>query len=151
MLQKFFSALYQTFLGNPDPASLIPVYRQSIFPGVGLSTLFLALAMALVFYVVLNRLLTTSWFKTRHWALVLLLTAILGATIAWQQAAAAVGDQLAQTGEELTTGQAATLKRYLWGFSATNALVAVLFYVLLSFAVKSLSVSARTTPLRWPN
>ncbi|MGI4735445.1 MAG: hypothetical protein ACRYG7_09720 [Janthinobacterium lividum] len=151
MLQKLFTSLYQAVLGNPDPASLIPVYRQSIFPGVGLYTFFLALALALLFYVVLNRLLTTPYFKTGHWAVVLLLGAVLGATLAWQKAAADINDQLASTGQQLAVGEAATLKRYLWGFTATNALVAVVFFVVLSFAVKSLSVSARTTPARWPN
>ncbi|UOQ65577.1 hypothetical protein [Hymenobacter volaticus] len=151
MLQSFFTALYQALLGNPDPSSLIPVYRQSIFPGVGLTTFFVALAMALLFYVVLNRVVTTSFFKTQHWAIMLLLTAVLGAIVAWQQAAAAVEAQLAETGEELAVAQVSTLKRYLWGFTATNTLVAVLFFILCSFAVKSLSVSARTTPVRWPN
>ena len=68
-----------------------------------------------------------------------------------QQAAAAVEAQLAETGEELAVAQVSTLKRYLWGFTATNTFVAILFFVLCSLAVKSLSVSARTTPLRWPN
>ena len=151
MLQSFFTALYQALLGNPDPSSLIPVYRQSVFPGVGLTTFFLALAMALLFYVVLNRALTTSFFKTQHWTIALILTAVLGAVVAWQQAAAAVEAQLAETGEELAVAQVSTLERYLWGFTATNAMVAVLFFVLCSLAVKSLSVSARTTPMRWPN
>lgn len=151
MLQKLFTSLYQAVLGSPDPASLIPVYRQSVFPGVGLSTFFLALVLVLAFYVVLNRVLTTPYFKTNHWAVVLLLSAVLGATIAWQKAAADINAQLASTGQQLAVGEAATLKRYLWGFTATNALVAALFFVLLSFVVKSLSVSARTTPVRWPN
>ncbi|MGI4823783.1 MAG: hypothetical protein ACRYFV_21450 [Janthinobacterium lividum] len=151
MLQQLFTSIYQAILGNPDPASLIPVYRQSVFPGVGLYTLFLALGLALLFYVVLNRLLTTPYFKTSHWAVVLLLSAVLGATIAWQKAAADINAQLASTGQQLAVGEAATLKRYLWGFTATNALVAALFFILLSFVVKSLSVSARTTPVRWPN
>jgi hypothetical protein len=151
MLQQLFTNIYQAILGNPDPASLIPVYRQSVFPGVGLYTLFLALGLALLFYVVLNRLLTTPYFKTSHWAVVLLLSAVLGATIAWQKAAADINAQLASTGQQLAVGEAATLKRYLWGFTATNALVAALFFILLSFVVKSLSVSARTTPVRWPN
>jgi hypothetical protein len=151
MLQQLFTSLYQAVLGNPDPASLIPVYRQSVFPGVGLYTLFLALGLALLFYVVLNRVLTTPYFKTSHWAVVLLISAVLGATIAWQKAAADINAQLASTGQQLAVGEAATLKRYLWGFTATNALVAALFFILLSFVVKSLSVSARTTPVRWPN
>jgi hypothetical protein len=151
MLQQLFTSLYQAVLGNPDPASLIPVYRQSVFPGVGLYTLFLALGLGLLFYVVLNRVLTTPYFKTSHWAVVLLLSAVLGATIAWQKAAADINAQLASTGQQLAVGEAATLKRYLWGFTATNALVAALFFILLSFVVKSLSVSARTTPVRWPN
>jgi hypothetical protein len=151
MLQQLFTSIYQAILGNPDPASLIPVYRQSVFPGVGLYTLFLALGLALLFYVVLNRVLTTPYFKTSHWAVVLLLSAVLGATIAWQKAAADINAQLASTGQQLAVGEAATLKRYLWGFTATNALVAALFFILLSFVVKSLSVSARTTPVRWPN
>jgi hypothetical protein len=151
MLQQLFTSIYQAILGNPDPASLIPVYRQSVFPGVGLYTLFLALGLALLFYVVLNRLLTTPYFKTSHWAVVLLLSAVLGATIAWQKAAADINAQLASTGQQLAVGEAATLKRYLWGFTATNALVAALFFILLSFVVKRLSVSARTTPVRWPN
>ena len=47
----------------------------------------------------------------------------------------------------------ASVMGFLWlsTVPATNALVAAVFFVVLSFAVKSLSVSARTTPARWPN
>ena len=150
MFQTLFTTLYQALLGTAEPSSLIPVYQKSIFPGVGLGTFFgVSLGAALLFYVVLNRLLTTSFYKTSHWFTMLLLAAVGAAVLAWLQARAVVYASL--DGETLGTIEQSAYDRYVLGFLVVNALYGALFFVLWSFVLKPLSVSARTTPVRWPN
>jgi hypothetical protein len=150
MFQKLFTTLYQALLGTAEPSSLIPVYQKSIFPGVGLGTLFgVALGAALLFYVIFNRVLTTSFYKTSHWFIMLLLTAIGSAILAYSQARSVVYASL--DGETLGAVEKSAYDRYVLGVLVVNALYGALFFILWSFVVKPLSVSARTTPVRWPN
>lgn len=152
MFQQLFTSLYQALLGTPAPSSLIPVYQKSIFPGVGLSTFFaVALGMALVYYVVLNRLMTTAFFKTSHWLLFVLLTAVASAVLAYSQAHSVVTESLNSSGVALEGIEQSAYNRYVLGFLCVNALFGALFFVFWSFVVKSFSTSARTTPVRWPN
>jgi hypothetical protein len=114
MFQKLFTTLYQALLGTAEPASLIPVYQKSIFPGVGLSTLFgVALGMALLFYVIFNRVLTTSFYKTSHWFIMLLLTAVGSAILAYSQARSVVYASL--DGETLGAIEKSAYDRYVLG------------------------------------
>lgn len=150
MLQKLFTSLYQALLSTAAPASLIPVYQKSIFPGVGLGTFFgVSLLAAALFYLLLNRFLTTSFYKTGHWFVIMFLAAIGSAILAWTQARAVVFASL--EGETLGTIEQSAYDRYVLGFLVVNALYGALFFVFWSFVIKPLSVSARTTPVRWPN
>lgn len=150
MFQKLFTTLYQALLGTAEPSSLIPVYQKSIFPGVGLATFFgVSLVAALLFYVVLNRFLTTSLYKTSHWFIMLLLTSLVAAVLAWTQARTVVFTSL--DGDILSPIDQSAYDRYVLGFLVVNALYGAVFFVFWSFVVKPLSVSARTTPVRWPN
>lgn len=149
MFQKLFTTLYEALLGPAAPASLIPIYQQSIFPGVGLGTLFgVALGAALLFYLLLNRVLNTSFYQTGHWFVMLLLTAIASAVLAWSQARSLVYESL--DGEVLEGLEKSAYDRYVLGFVVVTALFGALFFVLWSFVLKNFSTNARTTPVRWP-
>ncbi|WP_426491282.1 hypothetical protein [Hymenobacter sp. 102] len=150
MFQKFFTSLYEAILGSATPASLIPTYRQGVFPSVGLFTAFVAgLGLALLFYLVLNRLLVTSFFKTKHWLLVMGLAAVASSVFAYTQAKSVVFQAMSEQDLILSSLDQAAYNRYGWGFVFVNALVGAFFFVLWSFAIKWASVSARTTPVRW--
>lgn len=152
MFQKLFTTLYEALLGPAAPPSLIPVYQGSIFPGVGLSTLFgVSFGLALLFYLVLNRLLTTAFYKTSHWLVMLLLVALASAGLAWSQARSVVMEAMNADGTVLAGVEQAAYNRYVLGFLVVNALYGALFFVLWSFALKAFSTNARTTPVRWPS
>ena len=152
MFQKLFTSLYEALLGPAAPPSLIPVYQQSIFPGVGLGTLFgTALVGALLFYLLLNRVLTTSFYKTGHWFAMLLLVAVASAVLVYSQAHSVVVETLNASGEQLGQLEQSAYNRYVLGFLMVNALFGALFFVVWSFAIKPFSTNARTTPVRWPS
>ena len=152
MFQKLFTSLYEALLGLPEPAMLTQAFENSIFPGVGLATLFgISLIGALFFYLVLNRLLTTSLYQTKHWAVFLLLCAALAGGLAWYQAREVVYQVLTNRGVVIPAGSESAYSRYVLGFAMTNALFGALFFVLWSFAVKWLSPNGKVTPVRWPS
>lgn len=143
MLQKFFYSLYTTLIALFDKGKpqLVPLalYKQSIFNPVGLWTLVAALGLVLTFYYVFNgralsALLTLGWFRGRHWLLVLLLAAGLGAWLAYY-----ISLQLGAAAEP-----------YLRYFIIVNALVAATWYFLLSLLANLLvrHGQARATPFR---
>ena len=152
MFQQLFTSLYEALLGLPEPAMLTQAFENSIFPGVGLATLFgLGLLGALFFYLVLNRLMTTPYYQTKHWLVVLLVLALLAGGLAWWQAREVVYEVLEGRGVVIPAGSESAYSRYVLGFAVVNALLGALFFVLWSFIVKGLSPNARVTPVRWPN
>jgi hypothetical protein len=152
MFQKLFTSLYEALLGLPEPALLTQAFENSIFPGVGLATLFgIGLLGALFFYLVLNRLLTTPYYQTKHWLVMLLLLAILAGVLGWFQARSVVYEVLDAKGIVIPAGSTSAYSRYVLGFAFVNALFGALFFVLWSFLTKGLSPNAKVTPVRWPN
>ena len=152
MFQKLFTSLYEALLGLPEPAMLTAAFENSIFPGVGLATLFgIGLLGALFFYLVLNRLLTTALYQTKHWFLFLLLFAAGSGLLAWFQARSVVYEVLATKGVVIPPGSESAYSRYVLGFAFVNVLFGALFFVLWSFIVKGLSPNAKVTPVRWPS
>lgn len=150
MFQKFFTSLYEAILGHATPASLIPTYRQAIFPSVGLFAVFVAgLGLALVFYLLLNRVLVTSFFQTKHWLLMLGAAAVVSGIFAFTQARSVVFQVMSEQDLAISSLDQSAYNRYALAFMFTSALVGACFFVLWSFAVKWASTSARTTPLRW--
>lgn len=152
MFQQLFTSLYEALLGLPEPSMLIQPFENTIFPGVGLATLFgIGLLGALFFYLVLNRLLTTPLYETKHWLLFLLLFAVVAAGLAWFQARSVVFEALAERGVNIPAGSESAYSRYVLGFVFVNALFGALFFTLCSFIVKGLSPNAKVTPVRWPS
>lgn len=152
MFQKIFTSLYEALLGLPEPAMLTSAFESSIFPGVGLATLFgVGLLGALFFYLVLNRLMTTPYYQTKHWLVMLFVLALLAGGLAWWQARAVVFDVLDGRGVVIPAGSESAYSRYVLGFAFVNVLLGAVFFVLWSFILKGLSPNAKVTPVRWPN
>lgn len=135
-MQSFFNNLYTVLIGwfYDRKTPFYGLYKAEIFNSVGLNTLLLALALVVVFYYVFNHavpaLTHQGLYRPRHWLLVLLLAAGLGALLAWRGALA----------------QEAAPDSYMRYFIIANTLVASIWFVLLSLALKWGSNHARRTP-----
>lgn len=135
-MQQFFNSLYTVAIGllYDRKTPLYGLYKAEIFNATGLYTVLTALALVLLFYYVFNSavpfLSHKGLFRPSHWLLVLLLTAGLGALLAWR----------------VSLNQGATPDPYMRYFIIMNTLLAPLWYVLLSLLLKWGSTHARKTP-----
>ena len=135
-MQQFFNSLYPLVIGwfYDRRTPLYGLYKAEIFNAVGLYTVLTALALVLVFYYLFNSavpaLTHQGLFRPTHWLLVLLLAAGLGVLLAWR----------------VSLNQGATPDPYLRYFLLANLLVAPLWFVLFSVALKWGSTHARRTP-----
>lgn len=135
MIQKFFSGLYELFLGRPIPANFTNDYREVVFPNTGLQLILITLAMVLIYYYLLNRIMSTGWYKTQHWVLFLLLNAVIAFAIPLIQ--------VSNNGIETHS--------YTYMFAFVNTVYSLILFFLLSILLKRGSVQAWTTPMKWPN
>lgn len=135
-MQQFFNSLYTNGIGlfYDRKSPLYGLYKAEIFNTTGFYTLLTALALVVVFYYVFNHALPAlthqGLYKPTHWLLVLLLGAGLGALLAYR-----VG-----------VGAGAVRDPYMRYFIITNTLVAPLWFILFSGALKWGSNHARRTP-----
>ena len=85
-MKGFFRAIYEV-IGLPQPSSETPVYREVIFPNIGLLNIGITLALLVLFYLVINRYMRVATFsRPRHWALFLGLNALIAFVIVIAQA-----------------------------------------------------------------
>ena len=76
-MKAFFRFLYE-IIGAPQPPADTPVYRDVVFPNIGLLNLGLSVGLVVVFYLLINRAMGVATFnKGRHWGLFLGLNALL--------------------------------------------------------------------------
>ncbi|HET9505936.1 MAG TPA: hypothetical protein VFO93_20485 [Hymenobacter sp.] len=135
-MQQFFNSLYTNGIGlfYDRKSPLYGLYKAEIFNTTGFYTLLTALALVFVFYYIFNHALPAlthlGMYKPVHWLLVLLLVAGLGALLAYQ----------------VSMGAGAVRDPYMRYFIITNTLVAPLWFVLFSVALKWGSNHARRTP-----
>ncbi|RZK13444.1 MAG: hypothetical protein EOO56_27095 [Hymenobacter sp.] len=135
-MQQFFNSLYTIGIGflYDKKSPLYGLYKAEIFNAVGLYTVLTALALVVVFYYVFNHAIPAlthqGLYRPTHWLLVLLLVAGLGALLAYR----------------VSLGAGAVRDPYLRYFIITNTLMAPLWYVLFSVALKWGSHHARRTP-----
>ena len=135
-MQQFFNSLYTVGIGlfYDRKSPLYGLYKAEIFNATGLYTVLTALALVVVFYYVFNHAIPAlthqGLYRPTHWLLVLLLVAGLGALLAYR----------------VSLGAGAVRDPYLRYFIITNTLVAPLWYVLFSVALKWGSNHARRTP-----
>ncbi|RYU78947.1 hypothetical protein [Hymenobacter persicinus] len=129
-MKGFFRFLYE-LIGTPQPPSETPVYREVIFPNVGLLTIGLSLAMVLIFYYLINRAMGVATFnKLRHWVIFLVINALLAFFIGlWQ-----------------TSSQEVASHSYVYWMSTWNAILGLFWFFLFSVLLKRGSTNASTTP-----
>jgi putative effector of murein hydrolase len=135
MIQNFFSGLYELFLGRPIPANFTNDYREVVFPNTGLQLFLITLAMVLIYYYVLNRILSTGLYKTQHWVIFLLLNAVIAFAIPLMQ----------------VSNNDIEMHSYTYMFAFVNTIYSLILFFLLSILLKRGSVQAWTTPMKWPN
>ncbi|UYZ61952.1 hypothetical protein [Hymenobacter weizhouensis] len=129
-MKAFFRFLYE-IIGNPQPPADTPVYRDVVFPNIGLLNLGISLALVLVFYYLINRALRVATFnKAGHWTLFLVLNALIAFGVAvWQAHAQQVTDH-----------------SYIYWLATWNAILALVWFFVFSLLLKRGSINASTTP-----
>lgn len=135
MIQNFFSGLYELFLGRPIPANFTNDYREVVFPNTGLQLFLITLVMVLIYYYVLNRMLSTGLYKTQHWVIFLLLNAVIAFAIPLMQ----------------VSNNDIEMHSYTYMFAFVNTIYSLILFFLFSILLKRGSVQAWTTPMKWPN
>ncbi len=135
MIQNFFSGLYELVLGRPMPANYTNDYREVVFPNTGLLLFVITLGLVLVYYYLLNRIMSTGLYKTQHWAIFLLLNAAIAFAIPIMQV----------NGNDIETHS------YTYMFAFVNAIYSLVLFFAFSLLLKGGSVQAWTTPMKWPN
>jgi len=121
-----FTSLYQLLCGTNDD----PVYASDVYPNVGLFTLILAIAFALIFYLLLGRW-KPVWYKTSHWIITTIMLLIIGFFLALSQSKSA-------TGEDADS--------FMYKFAIINAIIIFVYFFIFSILLKRASIFARRTP-----
>lgn len=135
MIQKFFSSLYEVFLGSPKPAPWTQEYREIIFPNTALYLIVITLALVLVYYYLMNKYFSTGWYKTYHWVIFMALNASIAVAIPYYQVLV----------------NAVQMHSYANLFAFLNVLYSLTLFIGLSLLLKGKSVQAWTTPVKWPH
>jgi len=123
-----FQKLYELLCGKNDD----PTYATGIFPTVGLYTLIFAIVFALIFYLALGRW-KNIWYTRIHWVITLILVGIVSGVFGLFQAKSAVG--------------ADSFDSFMIKFSIINAVVAIVYFIILSFLLKPFSIFSKRTPI----
>ena len=129
-MKAFFRFLYE-LIGNPQPPADTPVYRDVVFPNIGLLNIGLSLGLVVVFYLLINRAMGVATFnKGRHWGLFLGLNAVLAFGIAiWQAHSQQVADH-----------------SYIYWLATWNAILGMAWFFIFSLLLRKSSTNASTTP-----
>lgn len=135
MLQEILTNLYELLIGRPLPAQYTLEYKTIVFPGVGLMLITLTLAVVFLYYYVLNRFISSGFYKVKHWVVSMIFNAALAFGLALYQV------QL----------NAIELHSYAYMFATVNAIYSMILFVFFSLLLKKWSVQAWTTPVRWPH
>ncbi|WP_266202365.1 hypothetical protein [Pontibacter kalidii] len=135
MIQSFFSGLYEMVLGRPIPANFTNDYREVVFPNTGLMLFIITLAIVILYYYVLNRVMSTGLYKTQHWVMFLILNAIIAFIIPITQVSS----------NDIETHS------YTYMFAFVNVIYSLILFFVFSILLKRGSVQAWTTPMKWPN
>lgn len=135
MIQQFFSGLYEMVLGRPIPANFTNDYREVVFPNTGLMLFIITLAIVILYYYVLNRVMSTGLYKTQHWVMFLILNAIIAFIIPVMQVSS----------NDIETHS------YTYMFAFVNVVYSLILFFVFSILLKKGSVQAWTTPMKWPN
>ncbi|WP_187262464.1 hypothetical protein [Pontibacter beigongshangensis] len=135
MIQNFFSGLYELILGRPMPANFTNDYREVVFPNTGLQLFLISLALVVIYYYVLNRMMSTGFYKTQHWVLFLALNAIIAFVVPIVQ----------------VNSHGIDSHSYTYMFAFVNMIYSLILFFVFSILLKRGSVQAWTTPMKWPH
>lgn len=129
-MKALFRSIYE-LIGAPQPPADTPVYRDVIFPNLGLLNLGVSLGLVVVFYLLINRAMGVATFnKGRHWAIFLGLNALIAFIVTiWQ-----------------TNAQQVTDHSYIYWLATWNAILGMFWFFLFSVLLKRGSTNASTTP-----
>lgn len=122
-------------LGRPIPANFTNDYREVVFPNTGLMLFIITLAIVILYYYVLNRVMSTGLYKTQHWVMFLILNAIIAFIIPVMQVSS----------NDIETHS------YTYMFAFVNVVYSLILFFVFSILLKKGSVQAWTTPMKWPN
>ncbi|MBC8152639.1 MAG: hypothetical protein H7Z72_06990 [Bacteroidetes bacterium] len=122
-----FVSIYELWLGQNND----PIYADEIFTPVGLITLFVSLALAVIYYLGLGRW-KAVFHRTPQWVI----TLVVAAVFAFGYALFYAKDR---TQADETDG-------YMTGFGAVNAIYALIYFFVFSIGLKGFSIFARRTP-----
>ncbi|GAB3240065.1 hypothetical protein GCM10027346_33820 [Hymenobacter seoulensis] len=129
-MKALFRSIYE-IIGAPQPPADTPVYRDVIFPNIGLLNLGFSLALVLVFYYLINRAMGVATFnKGRHWSIFLVLNALIAFVVAIWQADA----------------QQVTEHSYIYWLATWNAVLGLFWFFIFSLILRKGSTNASTTP-----
>ena len=129
-MKALFRSIYE-LIGAPQPPADTPVYRDVIFPNLGLLNLGISLGLVLVFYYLINRALGVATFnKGRHWTIFLVMNALLAFIVTICQ----------------TNAQQVTDHSYIYWLATWNAILGMFWFFLFSVLLKRGSTNASTTP-----
>ena len=123
---SLFTGLYEALIGQSTEYT---DFEDHLFNDVGLLTLVSAIAVALIFYVLLGRW-KSVWYTRTHWAITILLCAAIGYLLAYFISKSALG----------------VVDGYVIRFALFNALIAAVYFILLSFALKPFSIFSKRIP-----
>jgi hypothetical protein len=129
-MKALFRSIYE-LIGAPQPPADTPVYRDVIFPNLGLLNLGVSLGLVVVFYLLINRAMGVATFnKGRHWGMFLALNALIAFLVTvWQ-----------------TSAQQVTDHSYIYWLATWNAILGMLWFFLFSLILRKGSTNASTTP-----
>lgn len=107
------------------------LYAEGLYSSLGLCNFFISLLFVVLFYYIINRPAFSKWY---HWLIILLINFAVAFTL---------GIVLPQT-KFVALGIEYHSEYYVFGLM--NALIASLFYFLISFMIRWWSTNAKRTP-----
>ena len=124
--------LFELFIGKYTTS----IFRENVFPIASWALIVCPLLLSLFYYIVLNRGRgSASFSRTKHWALILLLTVLIVGGISYYLG-------------HINKAFPVTPKyaSYLFSFTLSNSLLAAVVYFAFSLLFKLGSTQARRTP-----
>ena len=107
------------------------LYAEGLYSTLGLSNFFISIFFVLLFYYIINRPAFSKWY---HWLIILFVNFVI---------AFALGIVLPQI-KFTALGLDYESEYYVFGFK--NAIIATLFYIIISFLIRWWSTNAKRTP-----
>lgn len=126
----FPSAIYE--LGYYQNEFSNEMYNENLYLPMALVTTLVSWVMAALFYYIINSVSFSRWY---HWLVMLVISSILSAVVDYAYA------------DHVLSGMGFDFESQLFSFSLFNFVVALVIFVLASFAIRWWSSNCRHTPI----